>query len=384
MSELEFLKPINSVLLNALYNLATPYLGKKVIFHSETEVPDLDKIEIAILGVLENRGEGNENKNHNLDDFRMQLYSLFPGNWSQSIADLGDLLPGETLEDTYFALKEICAGLIRRKIIPIVIGGTQDLTYAIYRSYDSLEQMVNLAVIDNKFDLMISEKTHPKESYLNRIILEEPNNLFSFSNIGYQTYFNSQEQLDLLEKLYFDAFRLGEIIKDHTIAEPILRDADIVSFDMNAVKSETSGNLKEFNPNGFDGIQICTLARYSGISDKVSCFSVFNHQYSKNESILLSQIVWYFIEGVHLRSQEYPFGSHFNYFKYIVPIEDEELIFYKSDKTDRWWIEIPKINKNYNNSATNSLLPCSKEDYLAACNQEYPERYWKAQRKQIV
>lgn len=384
MSELEFLKPINSDLLNALYNLATPYLGKKVIFHSATDVPDLDKIDIAILGVLENRGNGNENQDANLDNFRLQFYSLFPGNWSQSIADLGDLLAGETLEDTYFALKEICASLIKRKIIPIVIGGTQDLTYAIYRSYDSLEQMVNLAVIDNKFDLMISEQTQPKESYLNRIILEEPNNLFSFSNIGYQTYFNSQEQLDLLEKLYFDAFRLGEIISDHTIAEPILRDSDLVSLDMNAVKSESSGNVKEFNPNGFDGIQICTLARYSGISDKVSCFSVFNHQYSKNESVLLSQIIWYFIEGVHLRSHEYPFGSHSNYFKYIVPIDDEELIFYKSDKTERWWIEIPKINNIYNNTATNSLLPCSKEDYLAACNQEYPERYWKAQRKQIV
>ena len=384
MSELEFLKPINSDLLNALYNFATPSLGKKVNFHSVTDVPDLDKIDIAILGVLENRGNGNENQDANLDEFRLQFYSLFPGNWSQSIADLGDLLAGETLEDTYFALKEICASLIKRKIIPIVIGGTQDLTYAIYRSYDSLEQMVNLAVIDNKFDLMISEQTQPKESYLNRIILEEPNNLFSFSNIGYQTYFNSQEQLDLLEKLYFDAFRLGEIISDHTIAEPILRDSDIVSLDMNAVKSESSGNLKEFNPNGFDGIQICTLARYSGISDKVSCFSVFNHQYSKNESVLLSQIVWYFIEGVHLRSHEYPFGSHSNYFKYIVPIDDEELIFYKSDKTERWWIEIPKINNIYNNTATNSLLPCSKEDYLAACNQEYPERYWKAQRKRIV
>jgi arginase family enzyme len=384
MSELEFLQPIDSILLKNLNDLATPYLAKKVIFHSETELPDLDKVDLAIIGVLENRGNGQKNSKCDLNEFRMQFYSLFPGNWNQSIADLGDLLPGESLEDTYYALKEICTGLIKRKIIPIIIGGSQDLTYAIYRGYDSLEQMVNLAVVDNKFDLAISEETIPKESYLNRIIMEEPNNLYSFSNIGYQTYFNSQEQLDLLEKLYFDAYRLGEVIKDHTLAEPILRDADIVSIDMNAVKSDTSGNTLEFNPNGFDGIQICTLARYSGISDKVSCFSIFNHQFTKNESALLAQIVWYFIEGVHLRSHEYPFGSYVNYFKYIVPIEDEELIFYKSDKTERWWIEIPKFNKNYNNSATNSLLPCSKEDYLAACNQEYPERYWKAQRKQIV
>jgi hypothetical protein len=55
----------------------------------------------------------------------------------QSIADLGDLIPGETLE-ILILLKEIC-GLMKAKIIPIVIG-TQDLTCAIYEvTFDSLQ-----------------------------------------------------------------------------------------------------------------------------------------------------------------------------------------------------------------------------------------------------
>ena len=78
------------------------------------------------------------------------------------------------------------------------------------------------------------------------------------------------------------------------------------------------------------------------------------------------------------------FGSKENYLKYIVPLESEELVFYKSNKTDRWWIEIPFISSQNNKLKRNTLLPCSYEEYLEACNQELPERWWKVQRKNIV
>jgi hypothetical protein len=29
-------------------------------------------------------------------------------------------------------------------------------------------------------------------------------------------------------------------------------------------------------------------------------------------------------------------------------------------------------------------LPCMHDDYLAACNGEVPERWWKAQRKNLI
>jgi hypothetical protein len=56
--------------------------------------------------------------------------------------------------------------------------------------------------------------------------------------------------------------------------------------------------------------------------------------------------------------------------------------FHKSDKTDRWWIEIPFISNGNNKLKRNTLLPCSYDEYLGACNQE-PERWWKAQRKTV-
>ncbi len=382
--EFSFLHPIDSDFVQEINQLSSQHFGSKVVFHTDQAFPDLDKIKIAIIGVLENRGAANAIDEVDLSKIRSELYTLFPGNWDASIADLGDIHSGNTPEDTYFALKKLVTFLIKKKIIPIIIGGSQDLVYPLYRAYDELEQMVNLVSIDSKFDFGKEKDPLSSESYLTKIIIDEPNNLFNYCNIGYQTYYNSQEEIDLIEKLFFDAYRLGEISNNIALAEPVFRDADLVSLDLNVIKSSDSGNFTTFTPNGFNGKEICALSRYAGISDKVSMFSIFNHQNSKQESVLIAQIIWYFIEGFHCRSNEYPFGNRDNYIKYIVPIEDDELLFYKSSKTERWWIDVPFFLNNDNKSKRNALLPCSYDEYLSACNQEMPERWWKAQRKSII
>jgi Arginase family len=381
---LDFLKPLESDILDYVNNLSSQHLGSKIVFHSQHDFPDLKKIKIAIIGVLENRGDINATSEVNLDFIRKELYSLYPGNWESTIADLGDLLAGETKEDTYFALQKVTFFLLKKNILPIIIGGTQDLTYPLYRAYDDLEQMVNLVAIDNKFDLGSNSIELTNTTYLSKIIADEPNNLFNYSNVGYQTYFNSQEEIDLIEKLYFDAYRLGEVTNKITIAEPVLRDADFVSLDLLSVKSSDSGNFSIFAPNGFDGKEICSLARYAGISDKTSLFGIFNHNNTKQEAVLIAQIFWYFIEGYNFRSNEYPFGSKENYIRYIIPYDNEELIFYKSNKSDRWWLEIPLLSNVDNKTKKHALLPCSYEEYLSACNQEFPERWWKFQRKSMI
>lgn len=379
----DFFQPLDADFLEYVQGLSHQALGRKVVFHTETDFPNIEKAAIAIIGVMENRGLGEGNYEVDLSHIRKEFYSLFPGNWESQIVDLGNIAPGNSLEDTYYVLKNAVAHLIKNKVIPVVIGGSQDLTYAMYRAYDQLEQMVNVVSVDSKFDFA-KENGVPANSFLSSMIVEEPSNLFNYSNIGYQTYFNSQEEIDLIEKLYFDAFRLGEICNNSAIAEPVFRDADLVSVDLTSVKSADSGNFKKFIPNGFNGKEICVLSRYSGISDKVTSFGIFNHNGSPAEAVLVAQVIWYFIEGYHYRSKEYPFGVKEDYLKYIVPLEDEELIFFKSDKTERWWIEIPFLSGINNKLRRSTLLPCTYEDYVGATNQEIPERWWKAQKKNLV
>ncbi|CAM3843242.1 formimidoylglutamase [Flavobacterium cucumis] len=376
----DFLQPIPSSLETFISKLSNQTLGRKVVFHTQTDFPVLDNVAIAIFTVNEYRGSGQQNEDFLFENFRKQFYSLFPGNWNTAIVDLGNVEAGASVEDTYFVVKGLVAELIKKGIVPIVIGGSQDLTYAVYRAYDNLDQMVNIVSIDNQFDFSKENKLD-SDSYLSKIIIEEPNNLFNFSNLGYQTYFNPQEEIDLIEKLYFEAYRLGEVSNALAVSEPVFRDADLVSVDMRSVQSSYSGNFDVFNPNGFTGKEICTLTRYAGISDKVTSFGIFNFSPNRNEVVLVAQMLWYFIEGFCFRSNEYPFGTKENYIKYIVPIEEEELIFYKSNKTERWWIEIPFLTNVNNKLKRNTLLPCTHEDYLAACEQEIPERWWKAQRR---
>ena len=387
--ELEFLSPVNDLLIAHNELLPSQALGNQIDIHtSKNGIPETVAIaKFALIGVLENRSDINYlGEELNLLEIRKALFSLYPGNWSHKMVDLGNLYKGETVEDTYAALKRIMEPLLKKNIIPIVLGGSQDLMYAMYRAYDNLEQMVNIVNVDSKFDFGVVSQAVSNQSYMGKIIVEAPHNLFNYSNIGYQTYFNAQEEIDLMRKLFFDTYRLGKVSNDISIVEPITRDADIVGIDLSAVKaSEVSGN-QNTSPNGLDGKEICAISRYAGISDKVSSFGIFEYKNSKDEEItamLVAQMIWYFIEGVNYRVNDYPFVSKDDYLKYIVPNDVEEMIFYKSNKTERWWIEIPFISSLNNKLKRHTLLPCTHQDYLNACNQIIPERWWMAYKKSI-
>ena len=384
-----FLSPVQDLVLVHNELLSIQVLGRKLKIHSQQNgIPDLGNVKIAIIGVLENRNDVNYiGEELSLGEIRKSLYALFPGNWHTTVADLGDIKKGESVEDTYFALQTTISILIEKNIIPIIIGGSQDLTYANYRAYDNLSAMVNIVNVDCNFDLGDSAKPIKNTSFLGKIILEQPYNLFNYSTLGYQTYFNSQEEIDLMDKLYFESYRLGAIATNIALAEPVMRDANIVSVDLKSIRSAEMSTKQKYSPNGFDGKEICAISRYAGISNKVSSFGVYEYKPSKDDdatSMLIAQIIWYFIEGVNCRVKDDDFEDDSNYQKYIVLVEDEELTFFKSNKTGRWWIEIPFLPNVNNKLKRHTLLPCMYDDYNAACSGKIPERWYKAFKKSCI
>lgn len=383
----DFLSPIKETALAHLVLHSPSCLGNKIkIYSNQNGFPELDDVKIAIFGVQEDRNsENNFGCGEDLHFVRRKIYELFPGDWHTEIADIGNIAKGDKVSDTYFAVSEVITSLLKKNIIPIIIGGGQDITYVNYRAYDTLEQSVNITAVDSRFDLGNIDDELTSQSYLSKIIMQEPNNLFNYCNVGYQTYFNSQEAIQLLDSLFFDAYRLGNA-KELENIEPAFRNADIVSIDLGAVRQSEAPANNNASPNGFYGEEICAISRYAGLSDKVSSFGIYeynskldnNHQTAN----LIAQMIWYFIEGVNYRVKDYPFSGKENYQKFTVMLEDDDpLVFYKSNKTGRWWIEINILSDN--KYKRHALIPCTFKDYTEATKQIIPERWYKAMQKMM-
>lgn len=384
---LEYLKPVSDAAQAHAMLQPQGALGHYIQIHtSHTGLPDMGDVRLALVGVLENRYDENSlDQLKDVDPVRKQFYELFPGNWSMKVVDLGDIHAGDQVEDTYFALKSLNEYLISRKIIPMYLGGSQDLMYPIYRSFDELYTMVNLVNVDSRFDIGDVDAPISSRSYVGKMITQEPYNLNNYSNIGFQTYFNSQDEIDLLDRMFFDATRLGVVDQDVTLVEPVLRDADMVSVDIGVVKSGDTAFAKAY-PNGLSGKHACSIARYAGISDRVKVFGLFEipRECAFTGAQLMAEMLWYFLEGFNYRAGEYPVEVSEGYLKYIVPIEDEQLVFYKSTSTGRYWVQLPFISREHNKIKQYTLLPCNKRDYEQACNQIYPDRWLKARRKNEI
>ena len=338
--------------------------------------------EIAILFVPEYRNSDLVSNTRLFNEVRTRLYHLFPSDWKVPISDLGTIMPGNSVTDTYKALKEVIIELVKNDVFPIVIGGGQDLTYPIFEAYQSLEQTVNILDIDCAADIGDPDQNIKNNAWLSKILMHQPNYLFNYSLLGYQSYLVKTEETDLLSKLFFDAYRLGDFYSNDKMVEPLVRNADILSFDLDAIRgSDYTGNSR-FLPHGFYGEDACRIMRYAGLSDKLTSLGIFNLQEGTRASFdanLIAQMIWYFIEGFNNRKKDYPIGTKATYTRYLVSIDDfkDEIIFYKSDKSGRWWMEVPYPKVEGVKFQRHLLVPCNYEDYQNALKNEMPNLWWR-------
>mgnify|MGYP001604955252 CR=1 FL=1 len=388
----DILAPVPASLLDSVREKDEPLLGNWLRVHDEIDgFPDWEDCQICIMGVLEARGSADFPQQADAPNaIRQHLYRLFPGDWhGLKVADIGNLYPGESRDDTFAALIDLLRDQLQRGILPIVLGGSHDLVYAMYRAYEYNDRTVNMASVDARFDLGKQEDGALNErNYLSHVILQKPYRLFNFANLGYQSYFNHPEERDLMERMHFDLVRLGELRSDIRLCEPIFRDTDLVSIDFSAMKSMMGGVVRH-GPNGLTEEEVCALARYAGISDKLSSFGLFGldaaSPAASGMSLLAAQTVWYLIEGYCGRKGDFPLSDRGAYDRFAVLVEDsdDELIFYRSPLSGRWWMDVPVTLSETPDKKTMVMVPCTHDDYEQACNNEIPERWWKAYRKSV-
>ena len=377
----EYLLPVNNEIVDFKNKLSPLAIGKAITIYGDDQ-SNLKGFDIALIGLSESRKSSEVNKKYiDINSFRKEFYSLFCGDWNVNIIDMGDVINGEDISDTYFALKTINESLLEKNIISFFIGGTQDLTFPLYQAFAKKGDYVNLTSIDNKFDFGQIKKDFDSSSYMSKIIMEKDNQLSHSCNLGFQTFLNSQEEIDLLEKLQFESHRLGKINKKIDLIEPSLRYTNLLSIDFRSVKASELNFIHNY-PNGFESSEICSIARYAGMSDRISCVGVFEVFQNSISSALLAQAVWYFIEGFSLRIIEDPKSENFKGKSYHMDLENHQIKFYQSDISQKWWFEL--IEENNNKLMDVSLYPCGHEDYLEACNDDISDKLLLSLKRNLI
>ena len=340
-----------------------------------------EKAELIIIGVPEDRNASIAGAKNAPDEIRKQLYNLNRIAPRFKILDLGNLKIGHTANDTYFALRDICEQILENHQTLIILGGSQDLTFGMTKAFDG--RSFNMVTVDPKLDFRKGIKSINSENYLS-LIAEKQKNLYSYTALAYQNYFVDATDVDQFNNYHWDIKRLGQVRYDLTSVEPILRDAQVFSFDMNAVRYMDAPGQSMASPNGLYSEEACQIARYAGTSDELKLAGFFNlipeKDLSSNSSNLMAQIIWHFLEGALNRKPEDPLDDSEDFNQFMVDMSDINmtLVFFQSRVTGRWWMEISDFE---NRKGGMYIIPCDEDDYKKASRGDIPDRWWKNIRK---
>ena len=370
--------PIDEAVYRDIHSQSSLYKSLRIF---SEKMPDFKDAHIAIFGIREDRGTTeNIGTASAPDEIRKKLYNLKRGTGTYRIVDLGNLNPGHDLNETYVRISEVCRMLLEKNVLPIIIGGSHDLDYGQYCAYETMEKLVSFLNIDAMLDLEDKSETSPSRHHIHKVLMHEPNYLFSYTHLAYQTYLIDPLSVAVLEKLYFEAFRIGQLRTNLQEIEPAIRNADLLSFDVTSIRSSDAPGNANAQPFGLTGEEACQICWYAGLNEKLSSAGFYEYnpdrddEHKKTASVIATMI-WYFIEGFYNRKNESNFkGNDFMKYTVSMPSQPETISFFKSKFSEKWWMEVPYPNGKERYSR-NSIVPCSYNDYQTAIKGEVPERY---------
>lgn len=341
---------------------------------------NLDTVDIAIMGVPEDTNAVEKGAAKAPDEIRNALYALqFNSNSKLLVKDFGNLSPQGSLSQTYKALSFVVGELLHHEILPVIIGGSQDLTVPALKGFPDKEKGLNLLTVDYTFDWN-NEEDFTDQTYLNQLLFSEDFFVKHYANIGDQVYFIPHEKLEQAQEQNWHHLRLGNLRNEVSEAEPFVRYADFVSFDWAALRNAYLPGLQIVSPNGIEPHEACQIAKYAGMSDGNRGLGIFNFITQGLQQFgpaLAAQMIWYYIDGAVHRTHDYPKSSIEKTTRFIVSFRDFDyaIIFFQSKRSNKWWMEVPGANGN------TQIVPCSYKDYLRATKQEIPDLWYRYYQK---
>ena len=359
----EFLRPVSVDLQTANYS---PFqTGSHIRFNIDEEI-DADSIVFIATDEMQDFNDlsGEE---ADFDPIRDHFYRLSVSNWNRKIYDLGTLYRGATFEDSCFALHQVVNQLVEIGATVVLTGGSQALNYILYKALQ--KDLVKAGTIDIKLDIEAETEDLNAGNHITRMILDETHRLLEFRNIGSQVPYVAKEESDILEQLNFEDLRLGKLIQEFDLAEPILRDLDLLSVDMNVMQHSAFGSAVVPTSNGLNEREICGLMNYAGLSSELKVLHLSNFiNLNASDNILLAEMLWYFTEARNNLKSDGDIRS------YRVQSEEGEIVFLHSGLSDRWWIQAGTDGQY-------ARIPCSEKDYADAMKGGIPDKWLKFYKK---
>ena len=130
-----YFNPLNPELYDSKDSWSITQVGRLIDFHTEGSFPEVKFAEIAIFNVPEYEGSKNRSISNDCK-IRASFYQLHQDKMPR-VVDLGTLKLMPTRKESFKLIQDVCRNLLHDGVIPIIIGGGHDISYAVYKAYAS-------------------------------------------------------------------------------------------------------------------------------------------------------------------------------------------------------------------------------------------------------
>lgn len=302
-------------------------------------------------------------------EVRRELNKLSKLDFTLPVCDLGNLISGRSHADTHFVLQELLLACFKKNIIPIVIGGSNDMAFSLFSALNHHRKNITYTQISNVVSLAANSEEITENNYLTKIFSDTNFSLKNYHHLGYQKHLNEVDSVRLMKEVDFDVVRLAEMMNTTENTEHFFRRADLVTVNCDAVESFSDGFSTTPQVNGLNRREICAYMKEAGLSDNLACAGIFNFNADSSSQLnnqLLAQMIWHLVEGINIQ-RSHPRERQFETFHIMA--DDTQYTFQRDSFSGLWYFGSDENREN--------LIPCSRQEYEAAIRGDLPARLLK-------
>ncbi len=203
-----------------------------------------------------------------------------------SIADLGDVeISDGNQHETYARIEKVLAGILEKGIVPIVMGGSNDISFPDAKALSNSFGAIGGINVDAHFDVRKAVEGKVTSGSPYYMALETLGSKFSgknFVEVGSHDNLNSREYYEYLKKKGVKVFTLGDarksgvdgIVKKSFSFASKGTDAIFFSIDIDSVAQAFAPGCSAPDSDGFTPEQVRRMAFLAGNNPKVKLFEI--------------------------------------------------------------------------------------------------------------